>query len=144
MPDKFIYVKKGYDPQAVDRYIDALEMELKTHRDKNATINHAIVSAQQAADTIIKNAKNQGRAMRASTAKQLEDLTLALASKKQWVADFVDEYNTVVAKYLRATESDDFRAINEKIDGLDNFLRSFSEEINEDLEIENKSDKGQE
>jgi len=141
MPDKFIYVKKGYDPEAVDRYIDALEIELKNYRDKNTTINHAIVSAQQAADTIIKNAKNQGRAMRASTAKQLEDLTHALASKRQWVADFVNEYNAVVVKYLRATESDDFKIINEKIDGLDSFLRSFSEEINEDLEIENKSDK---
>jgi len=141
MPDKFAYVKKGYDPQAVDMYIDALEIELKGHKEKSATINHAIVSAQQAADTIIKNAKNQGRTMKANTAKQIEDLTLAVASQKQWVSDFLEEYNAVVTKYLRPANSEDFAAVNEKIDSLEGFLRSFSEEINEDLEIEGKTDK---
>ena len=143
MPDKFSYVKRGYDPAAVDRYIEMLEMELRNHKAKDAVINNAIVSAQQAADAIVKNAKNQGRAMRANTAKQLEDLTIAISGQKQWLSDFAQEYNNVVSKYLQIVNNDDFQVLNTKIDALEGFLRSFSEEVNEDLEMENQAEAAQ-
>jgi len=140
MPDRFVVVKKGgYDPVAVDQYMDKLEMELRSHREKGATINHAIVSAQQAADNIVLNAKNQGRLIKESTAKQLEDISTSINSQRQLLNDFVREYNNIIAKYLKVMDSQDFKLVSGKIDALEAFLHSFSEEVHEDLEIEKKS-----
>jgi len=135
MPDRFNLVKRGYDPVAVDQYIDKLEIELRGHRDKGSIINHAIVSAQQAADNIILNAKSQGHYIRESTAKQLEDITLSIAGQRQLLNEFVREYNSVVSKYLTPMDNQDFKTASAKIDALEAFLHSFSEEVDEDLQV---------
>jgi len=138
MPNKFNYVKKGYDPQAVDSYIDIADAELKGYKEKSEIINQAIVSAQQAADDIIKNAKNQGRVMRRNIAKQLEDISVSLEGQKQWMEDFKQEYNLMISKYLHAFNNNDFKAIDNKINALEKYLRSFSDEVNDDIKIESQ------
>ena len=143
MPNRFEYVKKGYDPEAVDRYIDMMELELRSYKEKSNAINQAIVSAQQASEGIIQNAKNQGRVIRANTAKQLEDVLISLATPRQWVTEFKEEYNNLVEKYLKTPNNKELNEITSKIDTLEAFLRSFSEEVNEDLEIEKQVEAGQ-
>ena len=139
MSGKFAYVKKGYDPIAVDSYIMALEVEVKTHRENDEIIRNAIVSAQQAADGIIQNAKNQGRHIREKTAKQLEDVAFSVSQQRRMLADFARDYGNIVTKYLKITEDVDFQAVNAKIDALENYLKGFSDEIHEDLEAERRS-----
>jgi len=139
MSDKFNLVKKGYDPRAVDLHIEMLENELQTYKGKDAVITQAIISAQQAAEGIIINAKNQGQSIRESTAKQLADITASIKVQRQMLSEFAYEYNLVVTKYLKVVDGNDFKTINEKIDSLEAFLRNFSDEVSEDLEIEKKS-----
>ena len=136
MSDRFNIVKKGYDPRSVDVHIETLENELRTYKEKDALITQAIVSAQQAAEGIIINAKKQGAAMRENTAKQLADITASIKTQRQMLSEFAYEYNSIVSKYLQVVDSSDFRMINEKIDALEAFLRNFSDEVAEDLEIE--------
>ncbi|MCL2397299.1 MAG: DivIVA domain-containing protein [Defluviitaleaceae bacterium] len=139
MPDKFGYVKRGYDPAAVDARIEKLEAEIKAMKDRETIINTAIVSAQQASVDIVKNAKNQGRIIRENTAKQLEDIATSVDSQRQLLGDFTREYNAVAEKYLKFADSDEFKAAFKKIDELESMLRNYSEEVTEDLEIEKKA-----
>jgi len=140
MPDRFNIVKKGYDPAAVDQYINHLEAELKSHRDKSGVINQAIVSAQQAADNIILNAKNQGRAMKEDTSRQLGEIAASVHAQRQLLNDFVREYNATVSKYLNAMDSQDLKMVSGKIDALETFLHSFAEEVKDDLQVEKKKE----
>jgi len=139
MSGRFNYVKKGgYDPAEVEHYIGELESQLKYYRDRDATINQAIISAQAAADSIVQNAKNQGRTIRENVAKQLEDVSLSISSQKLLLNNFVNDYNTVISKYLRVIDDEDFKQISEKIDSMEAFLRDFSQEVHEDLQIERR------
>ena len=135
MSEKFELVKKGYDPKEVDVYIRALEVELRSYKDRDEVIRNAIVSAQQAADNIIQNAKNQARHMRENTAKQLEDISISIAAQRQMLSAFVREYEVLVSKYLKPIDNADFAAIYSKIDSLESYLKGFSEEVAEDIEI---------
>ena len=140
MSDRFNRVKKnGYDPAEVDQFIQELEAQIKIYKEKDATIHQAIISAQTAADNIVKNAKNQGRTIRENIAKQLEDVSLSISTQKLMLFNFVKEYNAVMAKYLRVVDNEDFQEISEKIDAMEAYLRDFSQEVHEDLQIERRA-----
>jgi len=144
MSGRFNHVRKGgYDPAEVEQYIAELENQLKYYRDRDATINQAIISAQAAADSIVQNAKNQGRTIREHVAKQLEDVSLSISSQKQMLSNFVNDYNHVISKYLRVIDDEDFRDITDKIDTMEAYLRDFSQEVHEDLQIERRMNQGQ-
>lgn len=135
----FNHVKKGYSPAEVEDYIRRLETELKVYKDKDATIHQAIISAQVAADNIVRNAKNQGRVIRENIAKQLDDVSLSIAAQKQMLANFVEDYNLMISKYLKVVDNEDFKNISEKVDSMAAYLQNFREEIDEDLEMEKKA-----
>ena len=138
MSQRFELVKRGYDPDAVDRLVQSLEKQVEAYRNKDQAINNAIVSAQQAADDIIANAKNQARLIRENTSKQLADIALSLGTQRRMLSDFATEYSMVVSKYLKAVDNVDFVRITEKIDALDSYLSDFADEVSEDLEIEKR------
>ena len=138
MPERFSIVKKGYNPVEVDERLSALEEEVRAYREKDDAIRNAIVNAQIAADSIIQNAKNQGRTIRENTAKQLQDVSSSIVTQKRMLADFARDYNEMVSKYLTVTKNEDFKMISKKIDALEEYLKIYSEEVTEDLEIEKK------
>ncbi|MCL2574553.1 MAG: DivIVA domain-containing protein [Defluviitaleaceae bacterium] len=144
MSGRFNHVRKGgYDPTEVEAYINHLEAQLKTYREKDATINQAIVSAQAAADNIIQNAKNQGRSIRENVAKQLEDVSMSITTQKLLLSNFVKDYTAIMEKYLRVIDDDDFKGISEKVESMEAYLRNFSQEVHEDLQIEKRTSQAQ-
>ena len=139
MSERFNLVKRGYDTEAVDRYIATLEAQVEAYREKDKAINNAIISAQQAADGIIVNAKNQSRAIRENTVKQLSDISLSVNTQRQMLADFATEYESVISRYLKPTDNAEFKAIADKINSLESYLADFSDEVSEDLEFDKKA-----
>jgi len=144
MSQRFNVVKKGYDTGEVDRYIESLYAKIKTYEEKDKAINNAIISAQQAADSIIINAKNQGKVIKENTAKQLNDIATSISTQRQMVADFANAYFSVASRYLKPMDNADFKAINEKINALESYLTDFSDEISEDLEIQKRAPQDEE
>jgi len=136
MAGRFELVKKGYCPDAVDRYVQSLEAQVAGYRDKDKAITGAIISAQHAADNIVTNAKVQARIVRENTSKQLADISLSLNTQRRMLSDFASEYGVVVSKYLKAVDNADFIGITEKIDSLETYLADFADEVAEDLEVE--------
>ena len=141
MPDKFSFVKRGYDPTAVDLYIEELENEIRSYKSKDEAIRNAIISAQVAADNIVQNAKNQGRSIKETSAKHIYDIVMSLGNQRQNLQNFMEEYQAVMTKYLKPLDNPDFVDLNQKLDTLERYLKSFGEEIKEDLTIVDKADK---
>jgi len=139
MSGRFNIVKKGYDPTEVEYHIASLEAQLKTYREKDAIINQAIISAQAAADSIVINAKNQGRTIREDIAKQLEDVSLSVTTTRLLMNNFISEYNTIVSKYLKVIDNDDFKSISEKVDSMEAYLKDFTQEVNEDMQMQERA-----
>ena len=55
MSEKFTIVKRGYDTSEVEQYITQLETVIRGYKEKDNAINSALISAQIAANNILRN-----------------------------------------------------------------------------------------
>ena len=132
--ESFSIVKRGYDPQEVDEYIETLEKVVKSYKDKDNAIKNAIISAQVAADNILRNSHAESTKHRNQTFSQLQNIYDSIELQRSRVQEFQEEYNSLINKYLAFTESsnNDIGLIFERIDELEDLLREISENIDSD------------
>ena len=122
MPDRFNYVKKGYDPEQVDTYIETLEQVVKSYKDKDSAIKNAIISAQMAADNIVKNAHLQVAESRTQALSQIQSIIASIAEQRTKVKEFQEEYSNMVQKYLIDFNEVDMNRIFNKITELEQLI----------------------
>ncbi|MCL2665800.1 MAG: DivIVA domain-containing protein [Defluviitaleaceae bacterium] len=120
--ETFNLVKRGYDPQQVDDYVTTLENVINSYKEKDAAIKNAIVSAQVAADNIIKNAQMQAAQYRNKILMQLKHLYETINSQRSIIDAFRSEYDLMLKKYLRPLSENDTDAIIAHIADLEKFL----------------------
>ena len=123
MPDRFPYVKKGgYDPEEVDRHLETLEQVVRSYKDKDSAIKNAIISAQMAADNIVKNAHLQVAESRTQALSQIQSIISSIAEQRTKVKEFQDDYVSMVQKYLVDFNEGDMNRILNKITELEQLI----------------------
>ncbi|MCL2352248.1 MAG: DivIVA domain-containing protein [Firmicutes bacterium] len=122
MPDRFMHVKRGYDPEEVDKYIDSLEAVIKSYKEKDSAIKNAILSAQIAADNIVKNAGIQVADSKAKTLAQVRTIADSVGAQRAKVLEFQREYNVILEKYVHKFNESDIQAILDKIDAFEKYV----------------------
>ena len=154
MTSRFGIVRKGYDPEAVDKYLDSVkdyltELEsnqkncqseidrlnkaLDEFRQKEASINNALVNAQisadsilmnarNAADNIVKNAKNEAEITKDAINRLLSDIVVAMLPHRKTVLNFRRDYEEVLTTYLKEIDENDFKAVIERFDSLEKYI----------------------
>ena len=139
MLERFRIVKKGYDPVDVEEHISNLESVIRRYREKDSAINNAIVSAQYAADEIlrkariaeediIKNARNQSVEIKSKSAAHVQSILNLVQTQKSLFKDFAYEYNALAQKYLQSVNDNDFASVTDKFDALERYLNTFTSE----------------
>jgi len=132
MSDRFEYVKRGYNPIAVDEYIETLETVLKSYKEKDAAIKNAILNAQLAADNIIQNSKIRSEEIKSTSAKQLSDLTDSIMTHRENIRNFKNEYNDLMRRYLTNINESEFSEMEARLGNLEDSLRRYSKEKPDD------------
>ena len=122
MPDRFNYVKKGYDPEQVDTYIETLEQVVKSYKDKDSAIKNAIISAQMAADNIVKNAHLQVAESRTQALSQIQSIIASISEQRNKVKEFQEEYVAMIQKYLIDFNETDMNRIYNKMTELEQLI----------------------
>jgi len=102
--DQFTYVKRGYDPEEVDKYISTLEQVIKSYKDKDNAIKNAIISAQVAADNVMRNAQMNADAYKAQIGEQLVEIRGALDRQRTALQSFQEDYVNMVRKTVQELE----------------------------------------
>jgi len=102
--DQFTYVKRGYDPEEVDKYISTLEQVIKSYKDKDNAIKNAIISAQVAADNVMRNAQMNADAYKAQIGEQLVEIRGALDRQRMALKSFQETYANMVRKSIHELE----------------------------------------
>ena len=120
--EQFTLIKRGYDPEEVDKYIATLEQVIKSYKDKDNAIKNAIISAQVAADNMIKNAKLQADEYKGQIVKELEKVRQEVDRQRMRIQAFQDVYNGLVRKYLTELDGDDITQIFKRLDDVDNLI----------------------
>ncbi|MFV0504021.1 MAG: hypothetical protein ACK5LT_08645 [Lachnospirales bacterium] len=129
MATNFTYVKKGYDPDEVDRYIEKLEEVIKSYKDKDLAIKNAIVSAQIAADNIVKNAELQAISYKCKAVEQLKSIQGALDEQRKKVGEFKNDYNFMIKKYIVDFEGSEISSVENKINSIDLEIEKIQERL---------------
>ena len=130
--ESFTIVKRGYSPQEVDEYIETLEQVIKSYKDKDNAIKNAIISAQVAADNILRNTHLEVNQYKSSTLSHLREIYESVETQRSRIQAFQDDYNDMLRKYLRAFEESDMALIYNRIDELEKFLRELSVAVEEE------------
>jgi len=136
MPDHFPYVRKGYDAGLVDKRIEELETELREYREKDATISNAILSAQTAADeiirkaniaadTIIQNARNLSAKLNETSAGQVMLIIGSVKEQRRQLGEFKEEYAALLNKYILQIDESDISQAEKKSIELEGYLQKF-------------------
>ena len=120
--EQFSIVKRGYDPEEVDRYISTLEQVIKSYKDKNNAIKNAIISAQVAADNMVKNAKMQADEYKAQITRELGKVTAEIERQRVKLQAFWDIYASLVKKYLTEPKESDMRELFARLDDVDRII----------------------
>jgi len=129
--ESFSIVKRGYNPQEVDEYIETLEQVIKSYKDKDNAIKNAIISAQVAADNILKNAHLEVVEYKQRTLSQLRYIYDSIEVQRSRMQSFQEDYNNMIRKYLRSFDESDAAVIYDRIDDLEKYLRELSETPND-------------
>ena len=130
--ESFSIVKRGYNPQEVDEYIETLEQVIKSYKEKDNAIKNAIISAQVAADNILKNTHLEAAEYKARTLEHLRHIYESVETQRNRMQDFHDDYNEMLRKYLHNIDGTDSRQVYEQMDELEKYLRELSESIEEE------------
>ncbi len=125
--EQFSYVKRGYNPEEVDKYITTLEQVIKSYKDKDNAIKNAIISAQIAADNVIMNAQMQAEAYKEKIVKQLQQVKDSIEKQRVRVQAFQDVYTGLLRKYLRDLEDADVNDLYAKLDDMARTIDDLSE-----------------
>ena len=124
---EFSLVKRGYNPEEVDKYIGQLERQIQEYKDKDSAIANAILNAQVAADNIVRNANIRAEDILKEVLDRLDTIHQSVDKQKQVVKNFQEDYTHLVGRYLKTTQSKDFVEIFQSIAELENYLVSFAE-----------------
>ena len=122
----FQIVRKGYNPDEVDAYIEELQNQINEYKDKSSTINKAIINAQIAADNIIKaahsetekilsQAKKEASELKQATINQIKYLKLNIANQKNLINNFRKDYEFLTEKYLNPLVTSDTDKVFDKL-----------------------------
>ena len=120
--EQFTFVKRGYDPSEVDKYISTLEQVVKSYKDKDNAIKNAIISAQVAADNMIQNAKMQADEYKVQIVNELEKVRQEVERQRTRVQAFQDVYTGLIRKYLTQLDNGDINELNKRLDDVDNLI----------------------
>ena len=115
-------MRRGYDPEEVDKYISTLEQVIKSYKDKDNAIKNAIISAQVAADNMVKNAKLQADEYKAQIARELAKVSNEVEKQRIKLQAFRDIYSSLVKKYLVVPKDEDMRDLFERLDDVDRMV----------------------
>ena len=119
---KFTEVKRGYDPVEVDDYIKTLDNVIKSYKEKDNAIKNAIISAQVAADNMIKNARLQADEYKIQIVRELENVRIAVERERAKVQEFQEVYTELITKYLLKVDTNDFSGVNARLDEIDRLI----------------------
>ena len=125
--DSFSIVKKGYNPEEVDKYITTLEQVVKSYKEKDNAIKNAIISAQIAADNVIKNAQLQAEEYKVQIYEQLKTVKESIHKQRDHLQDFQDTYNRLLKKHLNEIDGSAIVELNNKLDKAEAMINSLSE-----------------
>jgi cell division septum initiation protein DivIVA len=125
--EQFTYVKRGYDPEEVDRYIATLEQVIKSYKEKDNAIKNAIISAQIAADNMVKNAKNQADEYKGQIAKELDKVTQEIDRQRMRIQAFQDVYSGLVRTYLTDLDGKDMEDLFSRLEDVDKLVNKLKE-----------------
>ena len=139
MPDKFGYSKQGYNIPEVDSYVDQLENVIKSYKEKDSAIKNAIVSAQVAAENIVKNAELEAQEMKRKTLADLKTITDSLERQKESIKSFQNDYNVMLGKYLKNFEESDLISVFSAVNEMENYLFTLKKDISGEDGVQPKS-----
>ena len=139
--EQFTFVKRGYDPEEVDKYITTLEQVIKSYKDKDNSIKNAIISAERTAADIIKNAQAEAETYKMQMGDQLVGMRGSLDRQRVSLQNLQDANTNAIRKCIQELERFDMSEMFSRIDEMDAAIAALQglENMNKDRFMQSQS-----
>ena len=128
MNKQFSTMKKGFDTDEVEEYVNKLESDLRKYQKKEASISSALVSASESANKIENDALLKVKEIENDALKKLDLIKEKTLNSKSKLEAFQKKYNAFVQDYLVAIQNHDIVSLFDDLDNLlDNIEKSKDE-----------------
>ena len=125
--DRFSVEKKGgYNCEEVDQYISAQEQVIKSYKDKDNAIKNALISAEIAADNVLRNARMRADTYRDKVENQLSVILDSIGQQRRRVSRFKEEYTMMIQKYLMDMDAKGVSDLYAKLDDMEDMIKDLS------------------
>ncbi|GKX30160.1 hypothetical protein SH1V18_26400 [Vallitalea longa] len=118
MGTSFNTVKKGYDPKEVQEYIQLLDKELKTYKDKEQFISSALVEAQVSAKNVVEDAKKQAQKIEADAVNKLQDIKEKIEKSKKKIYQFQEDYANFTKRFESSFNETELNKLLTSLDSI--------------------------
>ena len=125
--DRYPLVKRGYDPETVDNDIETLENVIRSYKDKDNAIKNAIISAQVAADNMIKNAKMQADEYKTQIVRELDNVRREVSRERMKIQEFQNMYESLIIKHLKPLDKGEVSGLHSRLDEIDRLIDHLAE-----------------
>jgi DivIVA domain-containing protein len=136
MSTSFNMVKKGYDPKEVQEYIQLLEKELATYKDKEEFISRALVEAQVSATNVVEQAKSQAVQIEEDAKYKLTHIKEKIEESKEKIYQFEEEYASFTKRFESSFNENELNKLLTSLDSIYTSLevgQSAREDLEEDV-----------
>ena len=117
--EQFTYVKRGYDPEEVDKYITTLEQVVKSYKDKDNAIKNALISAQAAADNVLRGAQSKAESYKVQISEHLVDIRATLDRQRAGLQKFEEGYSKAVKMCIQELQQFNMGDMFARLDEMD-------------------------
>lgn len=118
----FSIVRKGYNPEEVDRRIKELENMLEYYKERESAINKAVVNAEITAENIIEDAKVKAKDIEREALNRLHEIKDKAILTKEKLEIFQKKYNILIQDYLVTLRSDELVDLFNQLEDISDFL----------------------
>lgn len=134
MSKSFSTVRKGYNPEEVDRHIAELENIITYYKDRESAITKAAVNAEVSAEKIIAEAHVKAEDIEREARSRLNEIKEKALETKEKLEVFQKKYNILIQDYLVTLRSEELVDLFDQLDHISDFL-TVKNENEEEIDI---------
>lgn len=135
MRQNFSTVRKGYNPEEVEKYISELENIIDYYKERESAITKAVINAEVTAENIVDDARVKAQDIEREALNRLNDVKEKTIQTKEKLEVFQKKYNILIQDYLVTLRSEEMVDLFDQLDEITDFLEVRDNKDTKEIEI---------
>ncbi len=122
MQSEFDTVRKGYDKEQVDEYINYLQTTIDEYTRNEGQVKVLLQQAEQKAEILIREAEVEASNIIDGAYSKLHSIQVTIQDQRKLLENFRKDYNRFILKYVNEVNKRDFVYLVNSVDEMEHYI----------------------